>query len=466
MEEEEKKFQKLSALSQKYPNEENLPDFIYNINIADSSDDSSNEYEETCINAPIKKPSEINIPSTTKKPTLIQPPPAYLKKKDIIINSQQNLNDVKKINIPLDTIIANKKYKEEDKINIEKKREDNSNIKHDEETCINAPIKKPSEINIPSTTQKSTLIQPSSADLKNKVIIINSQQNLNNVIKINIPFDTILDNKKYNKEDKINIEKKREDNSNIKHKIKKSILINNEKENENETKYTSEITNNQINNNINDGENSNSFAIKIHDNKYNDNIIKKLNAFLFRFLINYVNNLIIDYHQSEEKIESDSLKKKKNIKYKKLRQISAKQANNTRVDFTKELLNKTVKEILSFDISKPNNIYQKDYNSKILEQYYNKSDKIREFVDTKYEMIINYLNEEINIFEGFIDTYNEELKKMNKNIKKNNKESLNHPHKNTLFIIKKNGKNKSKDPEFIVEKLKKLIDLIKKRKKK
>ena len=142
MEEEEKKFQKLSALSQKYPNEENLPDFIYNINIADSSDDSSNEYEETCINAPIKKLSEINIPSTTQKPTLIQPPPADLKKKDIIINSQQNLNDVKKINIPLDTIIANKKYKEEDKINIEKKREDNSNIKHDEETCINAPIKK------------------------------------------------------------------------------------------------------------------------------------------------------------------------------------------------------------------------------------------------------------------------------------------------------------------------------------
>ena len=87
-------------------------------------------------------------------------------------------------------------------------------------------------------------------------------------------------------------------------------------------------------------------------------------------------------------------------------------------------------------------------------------------MDTKYEMIINYLNEKINIFEGFIDTYNEELKKMNKNIKKNNKESLNHPHKNTLFIVKKNGKNKSKDPEFIVEKLKILIDLIQKRKEK
>ena len=73
---EEDKFRELNNLHKKYPNEENLPDFIYNINIANSSDDSSNEYEETCINAPIKKPSEINIPSTTKKPTLIQPPPA------------------------------------------------------------------------------------------------------------------------------------------------------------------------------------------------------------------------------------------------------------------------------------------------------------------------------------------------------------------------------------------------------
>ena len=61
-------------------------------------------------------------------------------------------------------------------------------------------------------------------------------------------------------------------------------------------------------------------------------------------------------------------------------------AKNIKVDFTKNLLNKCIKDILSWPISKVR-YYKQNHNKEIIDKYYKKNDILKKILDTKYEIL-------------------------------------------------------------------------------
>ena len=215
--------------------------------------------------------------------------------------------------------------------------------------------------------------------------------------------DSIKDDKKYNEEDTINPKRKLELNSNIKPKIKEkkeNIQFNNEPESDN-TKCSSDASKEQTNKN---GQKQihlfNAYEKKTHDIYENGNKIKKGNAFL-------INKVCIAYGNKILKICQDG-KENPDILFK----INDSQITNTKVDFTKKLLNKSIKEILSDSVSHTQ-CHDENHNKDIIEKYYNKYDMVNRFFGSKYIEIINYINKQDNTFVGLLDTYKEELQKRN-----------------------------------------------------
>ena len=310
-------------------------------------------------------------------------------------------------------------------VNYEADSSDNSSCKS-EDTCNGNPEKKSTKNQFSSNKQTSTQSQTENSKIngiitnsqqnlneskKNNLISNESQQNLNESIKIN---ESNFINNEVNEEDKINKKNYLNDNSNINHKKNKkikNIQIDNEIENDT-TKYSSNYINEQTNdkNYKKDCHLFNAFKEKTHTKYYNDNSIKKPNAFLFKVLISHVNKILQKFQESENNIESNSLKEKKKKKYDMLVKIRGDLAKNTKLNFTKNLLNKYIKDILSWPISKVR-YYKQNHNKEIINKYYKNNDILKKILDTKYEDIIKYINEKDNTFEGLIDTYKEELKK-------------------------------------------------------
>jgi len=99
-----------------------------------------------------------------------------------------------------------------------------------------------------------------------------------------------------------------------------------------------------------------------------DNKITKIKSFIFRILILFFNQFL-------------------GKPFYRLHQIRGKQANNRTVNFNKELMTKKIKEILS-DTGD-------DYNEKLLNDLA-KKEKVKPYLEKKFEDIFNYLRNEIN----------------------------------------------------------------------
>ena len=107
---------------------------------------------------------------------------------------------------------------------------------------------------------------------------------------------------------------------------------------------------------------------KKHDKNTMDNKITKIKSFIFRILILFFNQFL-------------------GKPFYRLHQIRGKQANNRTVNFNKELMTKKIKEILS-DTGD-------DYNEKLLNDLA-KKEKVKPYLEKKFEDIFNYLRNEIN----------------------------------------------------------------------
>jgi hypothetical protein len=124
-----------------------------------------------------------------------------------------------------------------------------------------------------------------------------------------------------------------------------------------------------------------------HDKYCYDNMTKKLKQLLMNSILNFVNTTII----KEEK-ETSAQKRKKNSKWKVnltpcLVKIDQNIIGNIKVEYNISLLNLSLKEILSKDITSKIKKFDKDYNKKIIEEIYQKKQK---------EKTINILNMTLN----------------------------------------------------------------------
>lgn len=137
-------------------------------------------------------------------------------------------------------------------------------------------------------------------------------------------------------------------------------------------------------------------------NKYSDDIIiRKIKSKTIKKIIIYINSKI------------------KNKKKYKLLFLSSKQVKNSKVDYNKKLLNKTIKEILSSDISGKYSYYDPQHNKIIIDKLLEEEDKAQRIL---YESLFNktllqcikHLRGEINIeeLEG-LGTLNEMILDLN-----------------------------------------------------
>ena len=98
--------------------------------------------------------------------------------------------------------------------------------------------------------------------------------------------------------------------------------------------------------------------------------------------------------------------------FKKIKKINPYIAKNTNVIFNKNLLNATIYDILTSNISIK--YHQKiDYNKKLINNYCQNYIKAKEFFDKKFIDIFNYINDENKkdkIFDGFEKIYEDNLK--------------------------------------------------------
>lgn len=135
------------------------------------------------------------------------------------------------------------------------------------------------------------------------------------------------------------------------------------------------------------GRKSKSASFKEHSKMDSDNIIKKINAIIFRHILNFLNNLLKKANKS-----------KCNIKFLKL---DYKYINKLQVSFEKDLLSKKLKELLSLNIS-PKYKGKEENNIKIIETIEKKDKDIikEEFVDTLIFILNITFRDWLDLFTG------------------------------------------------------------------
>ena len=147
---------------------------------------------------------------------------------------------------------------------------------------------------------------------------------------------------------------------------------------------------------------------KVHDKNYIDSIIKKIKTFIIKVLIIFVNEIIINERCKKDKT-NNVLKRKY---FRKIKKINPSIARNTKVEYNKKLLDTSIKDILTSNISKKYN--QKiEYNKNLIESYCQKYEVAEKFFDKKFIDIFNYINDEDKkdkIFDGFEKIYENNLK--------------------------------------------------------
>ena len=169
--------------------------------------------------------------------------------------------------------------------------------------------------------------------------------------------------------------------------------------------------NNILSTNITSKVKSNRFIAlkkKVHDKYYTDSIIKKVKSFIIKLLIIFVNEIIINERCKKDKT-NNVLKRKY---FRKIKKINPSIARNTKVKYNKKLLDTSIKDILTSNISEKYN--QKiEYNKNLIESYCQKYKVAEKFFDKKFIDIFNYINDEDKkdkIFEGFEKIYENNLK--------------------------------------------------------
>lgn len=148
--------------------------------------------------------------------------------------------------------------------------------------------------------------------------------------------------------------------------------------------------------------------------EFNDPSIRTAKKFLFDMILDYVNNKICEIDN-----------KKYNSKtFKRLVKINYNQIKNATTNYNKELLQKTVAEIFSSNITSKYTSFSLDHNKTLIKNLLNDSDTIKK---EKYKNLfgktlldfINCINEqkEIEGLEGFLDLYNGKAEEMKNNRK-------------------------------------------------
>ena len=138
---------------------------------------------------------------------------------------------------------------------------------------------------------------------------------------------------------------------------------------------------------------------KVHDKNYIDSIIKKIKTFIIKVLIIFVNEIIIN--ERCKKDNSNNFLKEKS--FRKIKKINPSIARNTNVEDNKKLLDTSIFDILTLNISEKYNL-KSNYNKNLIKSYYQKYKVAEKFFDKKFVDIFNYINDEDKkdkIFEGF-----------------------------------------------------------------
>lgn len=100
--------------------------------------------------------------------------------------------------------------------------------------------------------------------------------------------------------------------------------------------------------------------LKERHTKYSyDNLKRECKHLVIENVIKFINNKIYEVYEGNIG---------QGLTVKKLFKLNQKQKINADVDFNKEFINKTLKEILSQDISKKFKFYSQDHNKKLIEQ--------------------------------------------------------------------------------------------------
>lgn len=147
---------------------------------------------------------------------------------------------------------------------------------------------------------------------------------------------------------------------------------------------------------------------KVHDKNYIDSIIKKIKTFIIKVLIIFVNEIIIN--ERCKKDNSNNFLKEKS--FRKIKKINPSIARNTNVEDNKKLLDTSIFDILTLNISEKYNL-KSNYNKNLIKSYYQKYKVAEKFFDKKFVDIFNYINDEDKkdkIFEGFEKIYENNLK--------------------------------------------------------
>ena len=133
-----------------------------------------------------------------------------------------------------------------------------------------------------------------------------------------------------------------------------------------------------------------------HTNISNDNIVKKINHLVISNFRNFINKKILDSNDVNENDYKDTktalnkIIKNKNIRI--LYKINPKILINSNVEHNQKFINKTMKEILSSDISKKyKKEKNKNYNKNLIDDLINKdSTKYEEIFNLKFIDVLNY----------------------------------------------------------------------------
>jgi len=148
-------------------------------------------------------------------------------------------------------------------------------------------------------------------------------------------------------------------------------------------------------NNNNDENNNN--EENEHDKYSDDNVRRKIKRILLTYLLKYINKQIKIIYKG--KIGKGILKKELKI-------INQSLIVNTNVDYNKELLNKTLREIFSEDLSKRYTTLPLDYNRKVIKELMNDVDEEKRiyfqklFNITFIESLKHFRGEQNKILEG------------------------------------------------------------------
>ena len=153
-----------------------------------------------------------------------------------------------------------------------------------------------------------------------------------------------------------------------------------------------------------------------HDKYSYDNMTKKLKQLLMNSILNFVNiNLI------EEEKETSAHKRKKNNKWKVnltpcLVKIDQSIIGNIKVEYNINLLNLTLKEIFSQDITSKIKKFSKDYNKKIIDEIYlnNQKEKTITILNMTLSQCIKHLTnkEYYHELQGLEDEYENIISKL------------------------------------------------------